>query len=317
MAAGIRRTNCNAVRSERRRCRSRDKIGLRSARSYGQNSGVFPFCTRGVSRCQGLNSMHDGSTSAPRQDLSRRRRPVSIKRAPDNAAPEAAPHFKPNGACASDPAARPRGGESTSAQRDQALRKPLGGADPKISIAEEARSILARLGVPAGAFAAGGLTALSPITGETIATLKVATAAEAAEAAIGRAHGGLPAWRKVPAPRRGEFVRLLGEELRAREGRPRPAGHARGRQDRLRGPRRGAGDDRHLRLRRRPVAPALRPDHRHRARRPPDDGDLASARRRRRHLGLQLPGRGLVVERGARLRLRRHAWSGSRRRRRR
>ena len=38
---------------------------------------------------------------------------------------------------------------------------------------------------------------------------------------------------------------------------------------------------------------------------PPHDGDLASARRRRRDLGLQLPGRGVVVERGARLRLRR------------
>ena len=101
-----------------------------------------------------------------------------------------------------------------SAQRDQALRKPLGGADPKISIAEEARSILARLGVPEGAFAAGGLTAVSPITGEVIATLKVATAAEAAEA-VARAHDAFKTWRKVPPPRRGEFVRLIGEELRA------------------------------------------------------------------------------------------------------
>ena len=44
--------------------------------------------------------------------------------------------------------------------------------------------------------------------------------------------------------------------------------------------RRSAGDDRHLRLRRRPVAPALRPDDRQRAARPPDDGAVASARRR-------------------------------------
>ena len=36
-----------------------------------------------------------------------------------------------------------------------------------------------------------------------------------AEAAIGRAQSAFLAWRKVPAPRRGEFVRLLGEELRA------------------------------------------------------------------------------------------------------
>ena len=71
------------------------------------------------------------------------------------------------------------------------------------------------------------------------------------------------------------------------------------------GPRRGPGDDRHLRLRGRPLAPALRPHHRHRAAGPPDDGDLASAGRGRRDLGVQLPGRGLGVECLPRLRLRR------------
>ena len=89
------------------------------------------------------------------------------------------------------------------------------------------------------------------------------------------------------------------------QGRPRAPGHARGRQDPLRRRRRSAGDDRHLRLRGRPVAPALRPDDRHRAGRPPHDGELASARRRRRDLGVQLPGRGLGVELGAGDRLRR------------
>lgn len=89
-----------------------------------------------------------------------------------------------------------------------------------------------------------------------------------------------------------------------RQGRSRPAGDARSRQGDLRGPRRGPGDDRHLRLRRRPVAPALRPDHRHGASEPSHDGDLAPDWRRGRDLGLQFPGRGLVLERGARLRLR-------------
>ena len=89
------------------------------------------------------------------------------------------------------------------------------------------------------------------------------------------------------------------------QGRPRRAGVHRGRQDPLRGPRRGAGDDRHLRPRRRPVAPAVRPDDRLRAARPPDDGAVAPARGRRRHQRLQLPGRGLVVERRARAGLRR------------
>ena len=54
----------------------------------------------------------------------------------------------------------------------------------------------------------------SPITGEVIAKVAFSDAA-AASAAIGRAQTASLAWRKVPAPRRGELVRLFGEELRA------------------------------------------------------------------------------------------------------
>ena len=89
------------------------------------------------------------------------------------------------------------------------------------------------------------------------------------------------------------------------QGRPRRAGVDRGRQDPLRRPRRGPGDDRHLRLRRRPVAPAARPDDRQRAARPPDDGDVAPDGAVRRDHGVQLPGRGVVVERRAGARRRR------------
>lgn len=75
-------------------------------------------------------------------------------------------------------------------------------------------ALLKRLGVSEAAYADAGLSARSPITGETVVTLKETSPAEA-EAAIGRAQAAFLAWRKVPAPRRGEFVRLLGEELRA------------------------------------------------------------------------------------------------------
>ena len=81
-------------------------------------------------------------------------------------------------------------------------------------VRKEALSILARLGVKDTAFAATGLPARSPITGEVIAHLPP-TSPEEASAAIGRAAQAFTAWRQVPAPRRGEFVRLLGEELRA------------------------------------------------------------------------------------------------------
>ncbi len=79
---------------------------------------------------------------------------------------------------------------------------------------QDVLALLKRLGVTDAAFAAAGLAARSPITGEAVATLRETSAAEAS-AAIGRAHAAFLAWRKVPAPRRGEFVRLLGEELRA------------------------------------------------------------------------------------------------------
>ena len=86
--------------------------------------------------------------------------------------------------------------------------------DEARTIAEDVRAILDRLGVPAQAFAEDGLPARSPITGETVAQVRE-TGVEGTKAAVGRAHEAFKTWRQVPAPQRGEFVRLLGEELRA------------------------------------------------------------------------------------------------------
>jgi aldehyde dehydrogenase (NAD+) len=73
---------------------------------------------------------------------------------------------------------------------------------------------LVALGVPAGSFAEGDLTARSPIDGSV--TAHVATDdAQAVTASITRAHAAFHTWRTVPAPRRGELIRLFGEELRA------------------------------------------------------------------------------------------------------
>jgi aldehyde dehydrogenase (NAD+) len=82
------------------------------------------------------------------------------------------------------------------------------------SIAADTADILRRLGVSENIFAGGTLPARSPITGETILHLTETTSDEAA-LAIDRAHKTFLAWRRVPAPERGELVRLLGEELRA------------------------------------------------------------------------------------------------------
>jgi len=82
-----------------------------------------------------------------------------------------------------------------------------------MSASAEALEILARLGVPESAFVRGGHAARSPITGETMAEL-VTHSVQDVGVAIGRADKAFREWRLVPAPRRGEFVRLLGEELR-------------------------------------------------------------------------------------------------------
>ena len=78
----------------------------------------------------------------------------------------------------------------------------------------EVDQLLQRLGVPRAAYTGGTLTVRSPLTGDTIAHVPQTTPAQASEA-IACAQAAFLAWRDVPAPRRGELVRLLGEELRA------------------------------------------------------------------------------------------------------
>jgi aldehyde dehydrogenase (NAD+) len=76
-----------------------------------------------------------------------------------------------------------------------------------------ARDLLATLGVPEAAFTHGTLHARSPIDGAATGAVHQASAAQV-QAAIARAQDAFLAWRQVPAPKRGELVRLLGEELR-------------------------------------------------------------------------------------------------------
>ena len=87
-----------------------------------------------------------------------------------------------------------------------------------VSPRDEALAILERLGVSSGHFAdapsPSSLAARSPIDGSVITYVKT-TSLTQTQAQLGKAEAAFKIWRKVPAPRRGEFVRLLGEELRA------------------------------------------------------------------------------------------------------
>ncbi|MCO5081219.1 MAG: aldehyde dehydrogenase family protein [Rhizobiaceae bacterium] len=81
-------------------------------------------------------------------------------------------------------------------------------------IADDVKSLLASLGVDPRLTTGGSRAVRTPLTGEIIANVRESSAGDV-KATIGRAQEAFLAWRKVPAPRRGEFVRLLGEELRA------------------------------------------------------------------------------------------------------
>ena len=83
-----------------------------------------------------------------------------------------------------------------------------------IDYSDEIARLLAKLGVDKAAFANGARLVRTPITGQTIGRVADADATQAA-AAIDAAHAAALAWRLVPAPRRGELVRLFGDELRA------------------------------------------------------------------------------------------------------
>ena len=73
--------------------------------------------------------------------------------------------------------------------------------------AEETAELLKQFGIERS----GGLVSFSPIDGAEIGRVQVGDPA----LACSKASGAFLEWRTVPAPRRGELVRLLGDELRA------------------------------------------------------------------------------------------------------
>src|SRR6202166_3381588 len=83
-----------------------------------------------------------------------------------------------------------------------------------IPLSEEVRAILDDIGVGQPMYCDGTLHTKSPISGEVIGRVVEADSGGTL-IAIARAHAAFIEWRLVPAPKRGELVRLLGEELRA------------------------------------------------------------------------------------------------------
>ncbi|WP_437342815.1 L-piperidine-6-carboxylate dehydrogenase [Ruegeria arenilitoris] len=77
-----------------------------------------------------------------------------------------------------------------------------------------AEHTLEKLGLTAAELTGGSLEVRSPIDGRVLARVHETPVADM-DAVFARATAAFKAWRTVPAPRRGELIRLLGEELRA------------------------------------------------------------------------------------------------------
>ncbi|MEO1475164.1 MAG: aldehyde dehydrogenase family protein [Pseudomonadota bacterium] len=76
--------------------------------------------------------------------------------------------------------------------------------------------ILEACGFNGGSLIAGDLSVSTPVDGTEIACVKTNTSAEI-DAIVQQSNEAFEAWRRVPAPRRGELVRLLGDALRRKK----------------------------------------------------------------------------------------------------
>ncbi len=74
-------------------------------------------------------------------------------------------------------------------------------------------ALMQSLGVAPAMYSGGTLAVHSPIDGSLLGGIRTDTPQQVNDA-VSRAHQAFLAWRLVPAPARGELVRLLGEELR-------------------------------------------------------------------------------------------------------
>jgi aldehyde dehydrogenase (NAD+) len=84
------------------------------------------------------------------------------------------------------------------------------------ALPERARDLLAQFGVGLRGVAGDGLRARTPITGETLAGFSPASPAQVGRA-IEDARLASLQWRTVPAPRRGDVVRVFGQLVRERK----------------------------------------------------------------------------------------------------
>lgn len=84
---------------------------------------------------------------------------------------------------------------------------------PAQSLEHKTAALLSGFGVPAAHYTKGAFKVFTPIDGSEIGRVTFDTAKQL-DAKITTAHKAFATWRSVPAPRRGELIRLFGEVLR-------------------------------------------------------------------------------------------------------
>ncbi|WP_068085340.1 aldehyde dehydrogenase family protein [Polycladidibacter stylochi] len=80
-------------------------------------------------------------------------------------------------------------------------------------LANETTSLMETMGVDRAALSQGPLSCYSPISGEKLASVQIHSMQQVEKSVVSAREAFLQ-WRSVPAPQRGELVRLLGEQLR-------------------------------------------------------------------------------------------------------
>ncbi|MGB3483851.1 MAG: aldehyde dehydrogenase family protein [Mycobacterium sp.] len=83
---------------------------------------------------------------------------------------------------------------------------------PSTTLADRAAAVLSRLEIALDSSPEGDVVSISPVDGSVLAKLPAFTAAQT-EAAVAAAADAFGTWRQVPAPRRGDLVRRLGQLL--------------------------------------------------------------------------------------------------------
>ena len=82
-----------------------------------------------------------------------------------------------------------------------------------MSTGQHKLACLERLGLDLSQLASGNMAAISPIDGSTLGHVTLHTSKEV-ETVIGNSVTAFNTWRSVPAPKRGELIRIFGEKLR-------------------------------------------------------------------------------------------------------